>query len=571
MQRKCLSTLLFLTLLYPFQVYGQAIFEQITIDGNLGGAVDVKAADMDDDGDLDVVACGYTADKIVWYEREGSNSFTRHTVGSNFDEAYGICVADFNDDGRPDVAGAAWAGNEVAIWFQGENIEFTKLLLGTLTHAHSVTAFDVDGDEDMDLVAAGAGIGPLRLYINDGSGSFTETQLVSTSYTAQCCNVVDIDDDGDMDVLSNNYSSGDFYIFKNDGNGSFESLTVGSSSGAHWITSGDFDGDRTLDLLTAAYGSSDLTLWIKGNSGYESTIIDDIFPGAVYCEPGDFDNDGDLDFVATAETGSDVAWYENNGDATFAKHMIHSTYFYPGNIAVVDFDVDGDLDVLSTSSYSNDVTWWRLSSPTPPTTFQLLEPAPDDTLGQDESIFCRWTSSSDPDYGASLHYIVTLEESPGGDMRYQQIAATEDTFCLVPSSNLGTFSGNGFVEATLAVYAISQGDTASCTNPAAVTIKLQTTRVEDPITQPKSPLLVETYPNPFNNVVSIVLILPSRTNATLEIFNVLGRRVNTLNRGPLNAGRNVFSWNGGATSGTYVLRVTTGAGETVIQTLTCIR
>ena len=38
------------------------------------------AADVDGDGDMDVLSASYNDDKIAWYENDGSQNFTAHII-----------------------------------------------------------------------------------------------------------------------------------------------------------------------------------------------------------------------------------------------------------------------------------------------------------------------------------------------------------------------------------------------------------------------------------------------------------------------------------------------------------
>ena len=76
--------------------------------------------------------------------------------------------------------------------------------------------------------------------------------------------------------------------------------------------------------------------------------------------------------------------------------------------------------------------------------------------------------------------------------------------------------------------------------------------------------LYSNYPNPFNPSTKIEYFLPQKSNVRLEIYNILGRRVNTLVDGPVDAGMNSVIWNstdqGGnqVASGVYLYRLTVG-------------
>ena len=60
------------------------------------------------------------------------------------------------------------------------------------------------------------------------------------------------------------------------------------------------------------------------------------------------------------------------------------------------------------------------------------------------------------------------------------------------------------------------------------------------------------YPNPFNPTTKIQFALPATGTAKLQIFDMLGRRVNTLVNVPLQAGSYVYTWNGRNSAGNVV-------------------
>ncbi len=66
---------------------------------------------------------------------------------------------------------------------------------------------------------------------------------------------------------------------------------------------------------------------------------------------------------------------------------------------------------------------------------------------------------------------------------------------------------------------------------------------------PQTFRLESNYPNPFNPQTAIPIALPKESDIRLEVFNILGKHIQTLHRGMLNSGRHVFIWNGRNTEG----------------------
>jgi len=77
--------------------------------------------------------------------------------------------------------------------------------------------------------------------------------------------------------------------------------------------------------------------------------------------------------------------------------------------------------------------------------------------------------------------------------------------------------------------------------------------------RPNSFQLFQNYPNPFNPVTSISFILPEPGNVTIDIYDITGRKVETIADGFRQAGSHCFSWNGEKfSSGLYFCTVRVG-------------
>lgn len=91
--------------------------------GAMVGACQASAADLDGDGDLDIVACSLfqnasseppgTFDAITWFEQLPDGSFTPHGIARDSCEHVAFALADVDDDGRIDVVAGVWQGQEM--------------------------------------------------------------------------------------------------------------------------------------------------------------------------------------------------------------------------------------------------------------------------------------------------------------------------------------------------------------------------------------------------------------------------------------------------------------------------
>ena len=67
---------------------GSQVFTQRIITTAADGAQSVFAADVDGDGDTDVLSASRDDDKIAWYENDGSQVFTERIITTAADAAY---------------------------------------------------------------------------------------------------------------------------------------------------------------------------------------------------------------------------------------------------------------------------------------------------------------------------------------------------------------------------------------------------------------------------------------------------------------------------------------------------
>ena len=83
---------------YVYAPFGDAN----TIDADFDGAESVYAADIDGDGDMDVLGAAYQAHDIAWWENTAGDgsAWTEHDVNDNFDAARSVYAADIDGDGE---------------------------------------------------------------------------------------------------------------------------------------------------------------------------------------------------------------------------------------------------------------------------------------------------------------------------------------------------------------------------------------------------------------------------------------------------------------------------------------
>jgi len=343
------------------------------ISDEVDGARSVFAADVDGDGDVDAIATSAYDDEVTWYENtDGAGGFgAQHVITNLADGAFSVVSADVDGDGDLDVLSGSDEDDKLA-WYENETIHRSAVFversriptLGLVPS--SVFAADVDGDGDDDLLYAPYFSNTIAWFENsDGKGTFGPEQVITRETDSpNWVAAADIDGDGDLDALSTAGRDDSIAWYENtDGQGTFGPLREANRT-ANYPTSVlavDLDGDRDLDLLASSL-SRNRVAWYENTDGqgaFSEHVIDPE-DGGYSVVGADVDGDGDIDAVATLYYEDEIAWYENDGVGTFGpQQRVAANVRAPFRLAAADINGDGDIDVVSASYRSNNLAWYE--------------------------------------------------------------------------------------------------------------------------------------------------------------------------------------------------------------------
>ena len=154
-----------------------------TIDGSFDGACSVVAEDIDGDGDMDVLGGAQNAGMVSWWENlNGSGtSWSEHQVVSGLDDVTSVYAADIEGDGDIDVMAAASLADVVAWWenTDGSGTAWTEYVVTSdFNDARYVHSGDFNADGDMDIIAAAGADNAIRWW--DVAGRAMEGSLESS-------------------------------------------------------------------------------------------------------------------------------------------------------------------------------------------------------------------------------------------------------------------------------------------------------------------------------------------------------------------------------------------------------
>lgn len=289
--------------------------------GGLFASGDLEAADIDGDGDNDVIAvkhpgewtdAGATAE-IFWYENTGGQ-WKPHTIGTAPDAVKDVSFADFDKDGKLDLALLTFDEHTLSIYRQHSADEWKRVqfIKDEVLH-EGMDVGDLNNDGYPDIVATGL------IYYNP------EGQLEQTWSSEN------------LDPIWNN-QEGDW-----------------SRNGTKtFIRDMDGDGMPEVFMSHSERQGYPLSYYKKRDSVWQPHIIKDSIAANHTLQVYDFDLDGDFDVLAGVNKGRAVNLgksyfpvfiFLNNGDhLSFSEMVIEEMGIYNGQ--AIDYDGDGDMDIF---------------------------------------------------------------------------------------------------------------------------------------------------------------------------------------------------------------------------------
>ena len=191
----------------------------------------VDAADMDGDGDVDLVVTSSYTNQLLWFENDGSGGFTGHLIAT-----------------------------------EAASLTLTQTL-------------DFDGDGDLDVIAkSGWDVNArITLYANDGAQNFSGTTLDDSLADPRAFTATDVDNDGDTDVVVTQGGTvdcdappwspmcwdapkfdNDLVWLENNGDAGFEKQIIATDINYQHVAAGRVSGDCALDVFAAGFNAVSL-------------------------------------------------------------------------------------------------------------------------------------------------------------------------------------------------------------------------------------------------------------------------------------------------------------------------
>ncbi len=498
------------------------------------GLRSVHAADLDNDGDLDVLSASSSKNKLAWHENvDGYGSFgEQKIISSTATWPYCVYGSDLDNDGDIDVLAAA-SGDDQIMWYEnidGKGTFGDQHIISTSTdEALCVYAADLDNDGDNDVLSASLSDDKIAWYENsDGKGTFGDQQIITTSANGACCvYAADLDNDGDLDILSASIYDDKIAWYENtDGHGTFgDQIEITTdANGARWVHASDLDNDGDMDVLSAS-SNDDKVAWYENTDGKGTFGEQQVMTYWAYdvrsVYAADLDDDGDMD-VLSANYGSDnIAYLENiDGAGNFGPQQVLNTSLDgPSSVYACDIDNDGDKDILAAANSGDNLVWYSNL---------LYEPVPKADFAADTTCGVKPLTIQFDDRSAGT--INTWNWDFG------------DEYSSSEQNPAHTYELAGTFTVSLTVKGPGGTNTKMKNNFIIVNEPSDILSRDDEI--PTEYALQKNYPNPFNPRTTIKYAIPKSEHVVLKIYNINGAVVRTLVERHQSTGVYSITWDG---------------------------
>jgi hypothetical protein len=245
----------------------------------------IRLVDIDNDGDKDVI-CASANNIISLYKNNGNGTFAAQTIFSTY--TYGkylldMVTADIDNDGDMDVV-VSFNNNEIA-WYENNNgqgnLATKHVIVPTMFYPISIFVADLDGDNNKDLIFNNRNQNQVGYFKNNGAGVFGTATLIPIAglLHPSVAFAQDVDNDGDQDLFFNNETGSKLSYLLNDGLANFSTpyevytsnYNINYYRNIPNIVSADFNADGKLDFALAEVALNKVA-WFKNLGLFQNKI-----------------------------------------------------------------------------------------------------------------------------------------------------------------------------------------------------------------------------------------------------------------------------------------------------------
>ncbi len=327
---------------------GNGVFAPATSYTAGRGTIRVSVADVNQDGNLDVVALLYAdpgeTSTIAVLLGDGKGGFSGPNIYPCGINARYMAIADLDSDGTPDILAGAYNVISLPVLFNDGAGRFDTLRdLDFPREVGQVTLADLNADNRTDLVANHYDEGTIDVLLGKADGAFESPLTLSVGSRPTLVAVADFNEDGSSDLAV--FQSQELSVWAGDGEGGFTQIGATSTRFVYSpikVEAADVNGDGHKDIVWISFMGA--TVNILFGDGHGEFSSEDYNAGS-FVEGftiGDLNGDGHLDIAAPDDISGDVFLLFNKGDGSFAAPRAYGRVY-----RLADFNGDGKLDSLA--------------------------------------------------------------------------------------------------------------------------------------------------------------------------------------------------------------------------------
>lgn len=282
----------------------------------------ISTGDFNKDSYIDLIMT--TPSGVVIIFGKGNFTFSNLTQRNIDVDCYGLVVEDFNADGRADFAVTDSFNQRVYVFLINRiRIPNVPITVNTDFASNLIKASDFNGDGSFDLYIADNFDPKIQILYGDGTGHFSETQIVESKAPISSFTAADFDRNGKTDIA---YSSPQQLPAKQ------AAVILNAPDPKRYHT--DFDGDGRADI--AIFRPSTGVWYMRQLSGNFTNAQFGI--GSDKIVPADYDGDGKTD-IAVYRAG---VWYLQQSQSGFIAIAFGNESDLP---VPADYDGDGKSEI----------------------------------------------------------------------------------------------------------------------------------------------------------------------------------------------------------------------------------
>jgi len=334
--------------------------EHIVFSGYLPDRNILNCSDINNDGNIDVISASYGYNKaLMWLENDGNGNFNfQHIIETGIEGGINLFSTDIDNDGDMDIIASLQSENSV-IWFENINngtFSQRKIISDSVIGANLIISADFDNNGKNDVLTSAQGGHVIYFHKNLGNGNFETNGIITTNTgIIQSIYVTDIDNDNDNDILAGLRDESEICWFENMGNGTFgEQITISTEvDSPGCVIAADFDNDGDNDVVSASFWDGKIAWYENQGSGTfsEQIILTEGGDRMISVFASDLDNDNDLDIISGSNNEQMLSWFENTNNGNFSQKKDISEKGGGSALFSGDFNNDGDNDIVSNNCF----------------------------------------------------------------------------------------------------------------------------------------------------------------------------------------------------------------------------